>query len=260
MSAEMPGEFAPLTLRSVPDLRIGMLVPSSNTALEPATALLAAPLADRVGIHFSRFQVTRIAMDEAADAQFSLDPILAAADLLADAKLSAIAWNGTSASWRGFDTDARLCAALEDRAGCPATSAIVSLNAALEAFGVRRIGLVTPYSSDVEAAIVRNYASIGIEVTAACREDLSDNFSFAEISPDRVAEMCREVAGQGVDAVAIVCTNMRGPFVAAEIEAECGIPVLDSIAVTLWGTLNLFDIDQSALASNGQIFTKRIQK
>lgn len=257
MTAERPGKFAPANTLTVPDVRIGMLVPSSNTALEPATALLAAPLADRVGVHFSRFRVTRIALDDTADAQFSMDPILAAADLLADAKVSAIAWNGTSASWRGFDTDARLCAALEDRAGCPATSAIVSLNALLAAFHVRRLGLVTPYTADVEAAIIRNYASIGVDIVAARREDLSDNYSFGEIPPERVSKMCREVAGQGVDAVAIVCTNMRGPFVAAEIEAEFGIPVLDSIAVTLWGALNLFEIDQSALASHGQLFTKR---
>lgn len=260
MPAETPAEFAPPSMRTVPDFRIGMLVPSSNTALEPATARLAAPLGDQVSVHFSRFQVTRIALDEVADAQFALDPILAAADLLADAKVSAIAWNGTSASWRGFDTDARLCAALEDRTGCPATSAIVSLNAGLKSFGARRIGLVTPYTSDVEAAIVRNYASVGIEIMATCREDLSDNYSFAEIGPDRVAQMSREVASQGVDAVAIVCTNMRGPFIAAEIEAEFGIPVLDSIAVTLWGTLNLFDIDQSVLAPYGQLFAKRDQR
>ena len=142
---------------------------------------------------------------------------------------------------------------------CLATSAIVSLNAGLKCFGARRIGLVTPYTADVEAAIMRNYASIGIEITATCREDLSDNYSFADIEPARVAQMCREVAQQGVDAVAIVCTNMRGPFVAPEIEAEFGIPVLDSIAVTLWGALNLFDIDQSALAPYGRLFTKRIE-
>ncbi|MFK7880862.1 aspartate/glutamate racemase family protein [Roseobacter sp.] len=232
-----------------------MLVPSSNTALEPATTALAFPLCDQVGVHFSRFEVTRIALDQQADSQFSMDPILNAAKLLADAKVSIIAWNGTSASWRGFDTDDALCAAVKSSTGCPATSAIVSLNAALRAFGARRLGLVTPYTEDVETAIIANYAAIGIDIVAARRANLQDNYSFAEIPPQRVADMCRDVAAQGVDAVAIVCTNMRGPLIAHEIETEFDIPVIDSIAVTLWGTMAMLGLDYSTLAPFGRLFT-----
>ncbi|MEM8572269.1 MAG: aspartate/glutamate racemase family protein [Pseudomonadota bacterium] len=238
----------------IPSFRIGMLVPSSNTALEPATAALAAPLMDDLSIHFSRFRVTRIAMDTGADAQFSQKPILAAAGLLADAKASIIAWNGTSASWRGFDSDASLCAAIERETGCRATSAIVSLNEALAAFGIQKLGLVTPYTADVESAIVRNYGAIGITISAQCRADLSDNYSFAEITPRQIYTMCKDVARQGVDGIAIVCTNMRGPFTAAEIEREFGIPVFDSIAVTLWGALKLLEIDTAPLAGFGRLF------
>lgn len=240
---------------AVPAHRIGMLVPSSNTVLEPATAALAAPLAADVGIHFARFRVTRIGLDADADAQFSLEPILAAAELLADAKPSVIAWNGTSAAWRGFDTDAALCAAIEARTGRRATSAIVSLNAALRALGVRRLGLVTPHTADVEASIVANYAAIGIEIPAARRADLSDNHAFADIPAREVHAMCRDVAAAGVDAVAVVCTNMRGPTVAPAIEAEFDIPVLDSIAVTLWGALGALGVDPARLAPTGRLFT-----
>ena len=240
---------------AVPAHRIGMLVPSSNTVLEPATAALTAPLAAEVGVHFARFRVTRIGLDTDADAQFSSEPILAAADLLADAKPSVIAWNGTSASWRGFETDADLCAAIQERTGCRATSAIVSLNAALRALDVRRLGLVTPYTADVAAAIVANYATLGIEVAAARRADLSDNHSFADIPASDVRAMCRDVAARGVDALAIVCTNMRGPMIAPAVEAEFGIPVLDSIAATLWGALAILGVDPAPLAPAGRVFT-----
>lgn len=240
---------------AIPPVRIGMLVPSSNSVLEPATMALAAPLGGAVGIHFSRFEVTRIALDEAADAQFAMEPILRASALLADARMSIIAWNGTSASWRGFDADAALCKAIEARTGCPATSAIVGLNAALSRLSVRRLGLVTPYTADVEAAIVARYAGIGIEIVAARRADLSENFAFADIPEARVEAMCRDVAARGVDAVAIVCTNMRGPFVAARLEAEFGVPVLDSIAVTLWGTLGALGVDMRPLEQFGRLFS-----
>ena len=238
----------------VPSIRIGMLTPSSNTVLEPATNALVAPLAAEVSVHFGRFRVTRIALDGNSDSQFADEAILAAADLLADARPSLIAWNGTSASWRGFDTDDRLCAMIEERTGCPATSAIVGLNEALALFGVRRLGLVTPYTEDVERAIAANYAAIGIDIVAARRSGLSDNFSFGTIGAGAVREMCRAVAAEGVDAVAVVCTNMRGPLVVPSVEAEFDVPVIDSIAVTLWTALRRLGVDTRPLSQFGRLF------
>lgn len=231
-----------------------MLTPSSNTALEPLTAHMLEPLAHRVSAHFSRFRVTQIALDDAANSQFALAPILEAATLLADARCDVIAWNGTSASWLGFETDARLCAAIEKRTGIRATSAILALNALLERFGVRRLGLVTPYTSDVQAKIMANYARVGIKTVSEAHCGLRDNFSFAEVSEEEIEAMIREVAMARPDAIAIVCTNMHGPLVAARLERELGLPVFDSVAFTLQGCLAALDQPGDALHSFGRMF------
>jgi maleate isomerase len=231
-----------------------MLTPSSNTVLEPATIALLGPLADRVSVHFSRFRVTRIGLNPDADQQFAQEAILSAAELLADAKPSVIAWNGTSASWLGFDSDRVLCAAIEHRTGVPATSAILALNELLSRWRIRRLGLVTPYTADVEARIIANYRAAGIDIVAQARRDLSDNYSFAEVPEASVESMCREVAEARPDAIAIVCTNLRGPFVAARLEQELGIPIFDSIAVTLRGCLAAARIDTRSLTMFGRLF------
>ncbi len=44
-------------------VRLGMLTPSSNTALEPITCAMLAGI-DGVSAHFSRFKVTEIALSE----------------------------------------------------------------------------------------------------------------------------------------------------------------------------------------------------
>ncbi|ODT48517.1 MAG: Asp/Glu/hydantoin racemase [Methylobacterium sp. SCN 67-24] len=236
---------------------IGMLTPSSNTVLEPYTAAMAWPLFPAVSVHFSRFRVTKIALDAASNSQFSLEPILQAADLLADARPDVIAWNGTSASWLGFDSDERLCAAIAERTGVRATSAILSLNHLLKAMGVRRLGLVTPYTGDVQQKIIANYAALGIETVAERHSGRSDNFSFAEVVEAEIASMCREVAASAPDAIAIVCTNMRGPLIAPQLERELGIPVLDSVAFTLWGCLDATGADMQPLRELGRMFGHR---
>src|SRR4030081_3103570 len=89
-------------------VRLGMLTPSSNTALEPITNAMLAGSAD-ISVHFSRFKVTEIALSETALRQFDDSEILRAAELVEHAKVDIIAWNGTSASWLGFERDERLC-------------------------------------------------------------------------------------------------------------------------------------------------------
>ncbi|HBO78304.1 MAG TPA: Asp/Glu/hydantoin racemase, partial [Cupriavidus sp.] len=85
-------------------IRLGMLTPSSNTALEPITSAMVSGLPN-VSAHFSRFTVTEISLRDQALGQFDLEKILAAARLLADARVDVIAWNGTSSGWLGFDKD-----------------------------------------------------------------------------------------------------------------------------------------------------------
>lgn len=234
---------------------IGMLTPSSNTVVEPYTSAMLAPLMPDVSAHFGRFRVTRIALDDQSNDQFALDAILAAADLLADARPDVIAWNGTSASWLGFERDDALCAAIEERTGIRATSAIISLNRLLKDMSVSRLGLVTPYTSDVQRRIVANYAAAGIEIVAERHCGLTDNFSFADVTEEAIEGMCEAVATARPQAIAIVCTNMRGPLIAAGLERRLGIPVLDSVAFTLWGCLKVTGVPTNVLAGFGSLFT-----
>ena len=68
----------------------------------------------------------------------------------------------------------------------------------------------------------------------------------------------RELAFMGCDAIAILCTNMRGAAVAAEIEKELGVPVYDSVAVTLWKCLQTVGVDPSVLGGWGRLFAAKI--
>jgi maleate cis-trans isomerase len=85
-------------------LKLGVLTPSSNTALEPLTSALAAAVPG-CSAHFSRFKVTEIALSAQALGQFDDSKILAAAELLADARVDVIGWSGTAAGWLGISVN-----------------------------------------------------------------------------------------------------------------------------------------------------------
>jgi len=235
-------------------VRLGLLTPSSNTVLEPLTTAMVAEMPG-VSLHFSRFRVTEIALSEAALAQFDDAAVLHAAALLADAKVDAIAWSGTSASWLGFERDEALCQCIQDVTGIPATSSVLALNEALARSGVRRLGLVTPYLDDVQARIVANYAGIGIDCAAERHLRLQDNFSFAEVTPASLERMCHDVAGEAPQAIAIVCTNLRAAPLVSKLEHALRRPVYDSVATALWKSLCLAGADPSLITRWGSLFS-----
>lgn len=232
---------------------LGMLTPSSNTVLEPVTAEMLSGL-PAVSAHFGRFKVTEIALSAQALAQFDDTEILRAAELLAHAKVNVIAWNGTSSGWLGFDRDVRLCERITQATGIPACTAMLALNEILERTGAKRIAFVTPYLDDVQARINANYEKAGYSIASERHLGIQDNFSFSEISADRMRAMTREVAAAKPDAIAVVCTNMRAAPLAAELEAAHGIPIYDTVATTVWKSLKVAGVDTRRVTGWGRIF------
>lgn len=234
---------------------LGMLTPSSNTILEPVTSAMLAGLPD-VTAHFGRFRVTEISLSQAALSQFDTAPLLAAAQLLADARVDAIAWNGTSAGWLGFDQDRALCAAIERATGIRATSSVLALAEIFRATGVTRYGLVTPYLDDIQERTVATFAREGF--ACAGERHLRDrgNFSFSEVTPAAIADMCRTVARARPQAITIFCTNLRGAALAAALERELGIPIYDTVAAAVWGSLRVAGVDPARITGWGRLFAE----
>jgi maleate isomerase len=234
--------------------RLGMLTPSSNTALEPMTYAMLSGVAD-VSVHFSRFKVTEIALSESALRQFDDSEILRAAELLAHAKVDVIAWNGTSASWLGFERDERLCERITASTGIRACTTVLTYRDLLRRLDAARIGLVTPYRQDVQDQIIANWGSQGLRCVAERHLSLQDNFSFAEVTEAEVARLIEDVAREGCDVVVVLCTNMRGASLAERLEGRLGAKVFDSIAVTLWGCLMATGVDPSRIKGWGSLFS-----
>lgn len=231
-----------------------MLTPSSNTVLEPVTQRMLAAT-PQITAHFSRFRVTEIALDGAALAQFDDTPILQAAELLAHARVDVISWNGTSASWLGVERDERLKERIEAATGIRAATCILSLVEILHLLGARSQALVTPYTDDVQARIVATYAARGFACPAERHLGIRDNFTFGTVPPATIRGMIADCLAAAPDAVTVLCTNMDGAALAPEMETVDGPPILDSVAVTLWGCLRAIAVEPRTFAAWGRLFS-----
>lgn len=236
---------------------LGMLTPSSNTALEPLTSAMLSGLPE-VSAHFGRFRVTEISLQPQALGQFDMAPILEAARLLADAHVDVIAWNGTSSGWLGFETDVALCRRIEQETGVRCCTSVLALNEIMEKTQRKRFGLVTPYLDDVQAAIVANYARSGFECVAERHLNRSVNFSFSEVEPSQIVQMAHEAAEARPQCLTTFCTNLRAAQLAPALEAALGLPVYDTVSTAVWKSLRLCGVDTRRVKGWGSLFNEEI--
>jgi maleate isomerase len=219
-------------------VRIGNIVPSSNTVLEPIMAQIAMDVGD-VSVHFSRLCVTEITLEEKGLRQFDIAKFVSAAQLLAEARTDVIAWNGTSGSWLGLDHDRSICDAITRETGIPSTTSTLAFHELLPRLGVTRVGLITPYTLDVQSKLMETWSGSGITCVSERHLGLSENFAFQQVGGPELRRMADAVAEQECEAIVIVCTNVRGALFAAELEERLKIPVIDSVSVTMRACLDI---------------------
>jgi maleate isomerase len=230
---ELMSTFAPTYLRR----KVGHITPSSNTVLEPLTSLISRPLDDEVSHHFTRIKVDAISLEPRHTGQFAADSMLAAAELLGDAAVDAIVWNGTSGGWNGIDADRAMCTLISEQTGIPCSLEV------LRHQGLERCGLAVPYTDDVTARIAEVFAREGVTVVGAANAGVSDNREMALVSEDTIRALARDADTPEAECILVYCTGVAGAQLVAELEAELGKPVFDSVAVTLWKALAMVGIE-----------------
>lgn len=211
----------------------GVIVPSSNTVLEPGMARIRRERADPLVLVHARVRVTVIDDDRRTSAQFEDSPMADAAELLADARPSGIVWGGTSGAWLGLDADLRVVSEIERRAGAPATTTTLAIVELLRELGVDRIGLATPYVPAICRRIEEVYRGFGFGAVRCLGAGLTENHAFAGVSTETVLGQSERLADEGAEAVVVSCTNVDALDAVESIAGMGAIPV-DSVVATYW--------------------------
>jgi maleate isomerase len=219
---------------------VGTITPSGNTVVERITLGIARELPE-ISVHFSRTPV--FGSSDPSPDRYAVDGLLAAARLLAHAAPQVLVWNGSKGAGIGFDHDRELVQSIHAETGIRATTSILGLAELLAAKNIRRLGIVTPYSTSAQQMTLACLAREGFECVAEAHAGLSDNLSYAGVPVERIATMARQVAASRPQAIVCLCTNFPAAVMAAPLEAELGLPVYDSTALGVWHALRLCGAD-----------------
>jgi maleate isomerase len=231
---------------------IGTITPSGNIVVERMTTAILADF-PAVSGHFSRVAV--VGSTDPYKDDYDWDGMMRAAELLSHAAPDVVCWNGSKGGSIGLNVDCHLCERITAATGRPATTSSLAILEAFAATGARRFGLVTPYASDYAGRIPPHFRAQGYACVSEAHAGLSENQSYSEVSDADIADMVREVATGRPDAIIMYCTNFPGAHLVAELEAETGIAIYDSVSACVWKCLRLIGEPTSTGNRWGSLFT-----
>jgi maleate isomerase len=232
---------------------IGTITPSSNRTVERTVQAVLRHF-PQLDACFARVPYYGDGLGQPADA-YATESYRDAAWLLGHAGVEVVCWNGTRGASLGLPVDEALCAAMAEAAGVPATTASLATGPLLQRLGAKRIGLVVQGTTDHALAAGAGFAPLGLETVAARGLGLTDNRASGAVPPGQIAALLREMAAEArPDALLIWGTNLPGWTLMAPLEAELGVPVLDSAAIGVRACLDALGIDPAPAAVLGRIF------
>lgn len=217
-------------------VRVGLLVPSTNSTAEPDFHSVAPK---SVTVHSHRLWLDGT-VESSMD--FMNSELGTGAKYLAAAHVDIVCMAGTTNSfYRGAGGSVEMEKEMSRASGgLPAVSSSPAITHALKYYGARRLSIATPYP-DWSNERLREYLSrdgfevLNIESDERVAEE-GPRF-MNDQDPAEIAEFAVSICHDDADAVVCPCSGWRALEAAREIEDRTGRPCITTNMATIWRAL-----------------------
>lgn len=208
--------------------RIGVLLPSGNTAIEPQFEALRPP---GISCHFARLP---LAGSSERQLLAMTERVEEAALLLKDAGVDVIAFHCTAVSTWDPALELRTLERIETATGLPAIATSQALVAALGAVRAGRITMLSPYSKQIALREQAFLEQRGLRVMANRYLGLDTPGEMIAVPPREWLDRVVSTTGDAAEAVLVSCTAIRAVEIVEAAEKAIGMPVVTSNSAMLW--------------------------
>lgn len=232
-------------------VRIGQIVPSSNTTMETEIpAMLRAReqhFPERFTFHSSRMRMQRVSPEELAamnqeGLRCAAELADARVDVMSTACLVAIMAQGVGYHRQVEEELKRVVA--ENGARCKVMTSAGALIDGLKKLGAKKISLLAPYIKPLTAKVVAYIEHEGIEVLDRISFEIPDNLEVGRRDPMRLLDDAKRLKIANADAVVLsVCVQMQSLPAIQAAEKMLGVPVTSSSVCTVRNMLDLLELE-----------------
>ncbi len=177
---------------------------------------------------------------------------------LADCQADVIVAGGSPVmTLQGTDGDQRLIAELHGATGLPVTTLLTAEREAIQALGVKKVVLVSPFVEEINRQRVQYLAVHGIDVVAHRGVGISHNVEITRLSSEVPYRLAKELVAEHPQAQAAVMTCPRWPVVdiLEAFEADTGKPAVTPVQAMIWKSLSLMGL-RTPIRGYGRLLTE----
>jgi maleate isomerase len=207
--------------------KFGVIAPSTNTSVQPE---FEAMRPRGVTNHFGRIHIPN-------------DPIRNVDDVMTCEPDYLIMGMSSETFWDGLEGSKKLHERVEARAGVKVSMGSDAARAALQRYGAKRLGVLTPYMPVGDMQVRRFFADCGFEVVRLKGLQCASPVLIAHVPERELRDAIIEVNGPDVDAVIQVGTNLAMARLAGIAEFWLDKPVLAINTCIYWLSLRQNGID-----------------
>ena len=125
------------------------------------------------------------------------------------------------------------------RPGIAVTNPASAVLAALDQLKARRISILTPYTEDIDQAILAHFNEHDLEVINIAGLGFEHDTDITGIPVDLLQRAALDIIDNDADALFISCTALRTSGIIEAIERETGKAVVSSNQALVWQSLKL---------------------
>ncbi|MEZ5349317.1 MAG: hypothetical protein R2714_08955 [Microthrixaceae bacterium] len=220
--------------------KFGVIVPSTNTVVEPEFHAMSVP---GVTPHMSRIHIRDMHFADDDGMLRLLEQIRGEIGSAVDRVMTAqpdymVMGMSAETFWDGLEGNRQFIAQIRERSGgLDVATGAEGCERALNLFGARRIGVITPYQPIGDENVVRFFSDLGFEVAAIKGLRCPHAIAIAEVTERQLMDAIDEVNQPDVDAIVQCGTNLCMSQIADEAERWLDKPVIAINAATWWMAL-----------------------
>ena len=226
--------------------KIGILVPASNTIVEPEMAAMQPPGVTNQVSRMSRVNRPADDMEKykkllgaSVDMEAAIDALIACEpDII-------VHGHSVDSLAKGLVGADAMKSRMEDMSGgVPVMLPAHAVLKALDLLGKpKKLGILTPWMPPADEACKAFFTEAGYDVLAIKGLQHPTPLHIATATPERLNEAVDEINVDGVDCIVKVGTNSSMSFLVKDMEARLGKPVLTVNVITYWAGLRALGIE-----------------
>lgn len=220
-------------------MKFGVLGPSTNTTVQPDFDDMRP-----VGVtnHYSRIEIPDMQVNNNEDFLRMVEAISAntlhAADVLKSCEMQYLVMGMSAVTfWNGRSGAEQYLRGIRERAEVDVTCGSFALEAALNAYGAKRVAFLSPYFPVANQEVRRFFEDCGFTVVRDVCLRRPSPVQIAHTTDEMCRAAMRELDGDDVDAIVQVGTNLSMVRMAAAAELFLGKPVIAINTATYWHAL-----------------------